>query len=48
MPRKARSYQLSYFYHIMIQGDEKKYIFSQTDQKEKYIYLLKGVNLLWL
>ena len=40
MPRKARCYQISYFYHIMIQGDEKKYIFSQAEQKEKYRYLL--------
>lgn len=41
MPRKARDYYLSNFYHIMIQGDEKKYIFSKPIYKEKYIYLLK-------
>lgn len=41
MPRKPRNFYLSDFYHIMVQGDEKKYIFSKDHFKDKYIYLLK-------
>ena len=41
MPRKPRNFYLSDFYHIMVQGDEKKYIFSKEWYKEKFIYLLK-------
>ena len=41
MPRKARNYYVADFYHIMIQGDEKKFIFKKNSAKEKYIYLLK-------
>lgn len=41
MPRKSRNYYLSNFFHIMVQGDEKKFIFSKNYQKEKFIYLLK-------
>lgn len=41
MPRKSRDFYLSNFYHIMVQGDEKKFIFSKGFYKDKYIYLLK-------
>lgn len=41
MPRRARSYYLSNFYHIIVQGDEKKFIFQKNKYKDKYIYLLK-------
>lgn len=41
MPRKARDFYISDFYHIMIQGDEKKFIFKKSNYKEKFIYLLK-------
>lgn len=41
MPRKSREYYLSNFYHVMIQGDEKKFIFTKDMFKEKIIYLLK-------
>ncbi len=39
--RKARNYYESKFYHIMVQGDEKKCIFKDSKNKEKMIYLLK-------
>lgn len=41
MARKSRDYYLSDFYHIMIQGDEKKFIFDNNSKKNKIIYLLK-------
>lgn len=41
MPRKARDFYLSNFYHIMVQGDEKKFIFNNNIYKNKYIYLLR-------
>lgn len=41
MPRKPRNHHLPDFYHIMVQGDEKKFIFTKDNCKEKYIYLLK-------
>ncbi|MBQ9280447.1 MAG: transposase [Clostridia bacterium] len=39
--RKPRYYYESNFYHIMVQGDEKKYIFQNSQNKEKYLYYLK-------
>lgn len=39
--RKSRYYYESNFYHIMTQGDEKKYIFHSAKNKWKMIYLLK-------
>ncbi len=39
--RKPRYYYESNYYHIMIQGDEKKNIFSSDRNKKKMIYLLK-------
>ncbi len=41
MPRKPREYYLSDFYHVMIQGDEKKFIFKKENFKEKIIDLIK-------
>ncbi len=41
MARKSRNMLISDFYHIMVQGDEKKYIFETIDSKKKFIYLLK-------
>lgn len=41
MPRKARNSCVSSFYHIMVQGDEKKSIFKKNYYKDKFIYLLK-------
>ena len=41
MPRKPRYYHISSFYHVMVQGDEKKYIFSAEDCKKEYRYLMK-------
>ena len=41
MPRKSRRYFKSNFYHVMVQGDEKKYIFKNTKNKGKFLYLLK-------
>lgn len=42
MSRKPRNFYLSDFYHIMVQGDEKKSIFRKGNYKEKYLYLLKN------
>ena len=39
--RKPRYYYESNFYHVMVQGDEKKYIFQSYKNKEKYLYYLK-------
>lgn len=39
--RKPRYYYESNFYHIMVQGDEKKYIFKEKRCKNKYMYFLK-------
>ena len=39
--RKPHYYYESNFYHIMIQGDEKKNIFKSDRNKKKMIYLLK-------
>ena len=41
MPRKSRDFYISNFYHLMVQGDEKKFIFDKGYHKDKYIYLLK-------
>lgn len=41
MPRKSREYYLSNFYHVMIQGDEKKFIFTKDRCKDKIIFLIK-------
>ncbi len=38
--RKPRYYYETYFYHIMVQGDEKKHIFKSYRNKEKYLYYL--------
>lgn len=40
MPRHPRDYFLSDFLHVMVQGDEKKFIFSTILQKEKYLYYM--------
>ena len=39
--RKPRYYYESNFCHIMVQGDERKYIFQSYRNKEKYLYYLK-------
>ncbi len=39
--RKARNDIESSFLHVMIQGDEKKYVFQNAKCKEKIIYLIK-------
>ncbi len=40
MPRKSRECYLSDFYHVMIQGDEKKFIFTKAVHKEKLVCLI--------
>lgn len=42
MPRIARKYLDSGFFHIMVQGIEKKEIFYKDEYKEKYIELMKN------
>ena len=39
--RKSRDFYESNFYHIMVQGDEKKYIFNDYNHKKKYLFLMK-------
>lgn len=41
MSRKPRNFYSSNFYHIMVQGIEKKNIFYKTKYREKYIELIK-------
>lgn len=41
MPRKPRDFYSTNFYHIMVQGIEKKNIFDNNKYKEKYIQLIK-------
>lgn len=41
MSRKPRSFYSSNFYHVMVQGIEKKDIFYKNKYREKYIELIK-------
>lgn len=43
MPRHPRDYFISDFLHVMVQGDEKKFIFKTHEQKKKYTeYMLEA------
>lgn len=44
MPRKARNINKSGFFHIMVQGINKEYIFNQNYQKNEYIKLMQKYN----
>ena len=45
MPRHPRDYFLSDFLHVMVQGDQKKYIFKSDVQKNKYLnYMLQAAS----
>ncbi len=39
--RKPRYYYESNFYHVMVQGDERKIIFQSSRNKQKYLYYLR-------
>ena len=41
MPRKARNINKNGFFHIMVQGINKEYIFNQNHQKNEYIKLCR-------
>lgn len=41
MPRKSRNYVKASFFHIMVQGINKEYIFSENEDKKKYLELIK-------
>ena len=41
MPRIARKLYTGQFFHVMVQGIEKKYIFNKKVYKEKYIRLIR-------
>lgn len=41
MPRLSRKTFKSGFFHIIIQGINKEYIFNQNEDKEKYLHLMK-------
>ncbi len=45
MSRISRKTFHSGFFHIMIQGINKEYIFKEKDNKEKYMYLMKKYHL---
>lgn len=40
MPRLARENQISNYYHVMVQGDEKKHIFKKGVSKLRYLRFL--------
>ena len=40
MPRIARENQISNYYHVMVQGDEKKHIFKKDISKMRYLRFL--------
>lgn len=44
LPRKARSNLRGYFFHVMVQGINKEFIFQNNEYKEKYINLLKDAK----
>ena len=41
MPRHPRSYFETSFFHIMVQGIAKDFIFNNNEFKKEYIYYLK-------
>lgn len=41
MPRISRETFSSGFFHVMVQGINKEYIFKEKENKEKYFYLMK-------
>ncbi len=44
MPRKARSFFNTGYYHVMVQGINKSYIFANDEDAKKYINLLNKIN----
>lgn len=40
MPRNSRNFLLSNFFHIMVQGINKEYIFSESIQRDKYLSII--------
>ncbi len=44
MPRKSRNYVKASFFHIMVQGINKEYIFSEDEDKKKYLELIKQIR----
>ena len=44
LPRKARSNLRGNFFHIMVQGINKEFIFQKNEYKDKYIKLLKNAK----
>lgn len=41
MPRKARNYSDAPYYHVMVQGIKKEYVFTDDDAKTTYLRILK-------
>jgi putative transposase len=41
MPRRSRKFSNSQIYHVMLKGNEKKYLFYDEDDKEKLLDILK-------
>ena len=44
MPRRPRNYMKSSFFHIVVKGIEKRYIFDNDKDKKKYIRLMEKNN----
>lgn len=44
MPRKSRANLRGCFFHVMVQGINKEFIFKRSQYKEKYIELLKSAK----
>ena len=44
LPRKARINLRGNFFHIMVQGINKEFIFQKNEYKDKYIKLLKNAK----
>lgn len=41
MPRRPREYSSTGIYHVMIRGNERKSIFNDDEDREKFSYILE-------
>ena len=44
LPRKSRKNLRGNFFHVMVQGVNKEYIFEENKYKERYIKLIKNAK----
>ena len=45
MPRKSRNLNSKGFFHVMVQGNNKNYIFNKNNQKIKYLELMRKYKM---